>query len=114
MTNKRNTKNITKNTIIATLAGLVVVIPFIVLEWINTSGFTQKEFPTAIFTFMWLNVGLFVFTLISLVKNVREGVLRTSLIVIVPKVVFLIILALGFTNLVADQLPCFLGVPNCD
>ncbi|HYN81900.1 MAG TPA: hypothetical protein VES88_10395 [Gemmatimonadaceae bacterium] len=33
---------------------------------------------------------------------------------LLPRVVFLILIAWVWVTLVVDQMPCFLGVPNCD
>ena len=117
MKNNKNiifAKNINKNMIVAALAAGLLVLPFLVLEWLNTDGFAQKDFPGAVFGFMWCSAGLFVFTLQSLLKNIAEGMFRNRLGLVVFKIALLIVLALGFVGLVSDQWSCFWGQPNCD
>ena len=50
-----------------------------------------------------------------MVQSLRTGKwVRTDAITIAFKVVLLMFLAWLWVLIVVDQMPCFLGVPNCD
>lgn len=95
------------------LVSSALVIPFIVLESINRRGF-HEEFPIVLFGLMWLLP--FSFALIS-TPVVRGLMARSRGLVarrLLPKAVLLIFIAWLWVSLTVDQMPCFLGVPNCD
>jgi len=78
----------------------VVVLPFIVLQFVNGGGL--NDFPVLLFGVMWLLGFLFLF------------VVTTRWLSLPVRIVMLIVLTFCWTGLVIDQMPCFLGVPNCD
>jgi hypothetical protein len=92
----------------------VLVIPFMFLEWVNRRNFNEG-FPIPLFVVMWLLPLIFVIVLIPVVRNVRAG---SSLIAspasLLIRIVILVFIAWMWTVLLIDQMPCFLGVPNCD
>lgn len=90
----------------AALIGFLVVLPFMLLEVANRQNL-NTEFPGVLFVVMWLLAALFTAGVLSLVQT-RRGV------AFVPRIVLVILIALFWIGLVADQMPCFLGVPNCD
>ena len=86
------------------LIGFLVVLPFIVLELINRRF--DGNFPFPLFVVMWL----LSFAFVLLVRPLaRPGRLHVAL-----RVAGLILIGWVWTGLVIDQMPCFLGVPNCD
>ena len=95
------------------LAGFALVLPFMILEWINTRGF-HDGFPIVLFGLLWLLP--FLFTLIStpIVRalSARSGNLAAPRVL--PRAVLLISIAWFWVSVTADQMPCFVGVPNCD
>jgi hypothetical protein len=96
------------------IISLVLVLPFIALELINRRGF-DEGFPLALFAVMWLLPALFILVVTPIVHDLRAGS-RTAANPrsLVPRVAFLILITWFWVALVLDQLPCFLGVPNCD
>lgn len=91
---------------------LVVVLPFIILELINRQNL-QTDFPVALFAVLWLLSFSFILLLLPLARRLRNRNL-TSPLAVVPKVVLLAVIASIMIVLLVDQMPCFLGVPNCD
>lgn len=94
--------------------GFALVLPFIILEAINTRGFDQG-FPVALFAILWLLPMAFFFVVMPIVRNARaENSIFADPASLVLSVAGLVLIAWAWGSIVADQLPCFLGVPNCD
>jgi cation transport ATPase len=93
---------------------LVFVLPFMILEWINRRSF-HEGFPVALFGLMWLLTFSFILISMPIIRNLRAGNRNaTNLFSLLTKVVLLTLIAGIWIRLLIDQLPCFLGVPNCD
>ena len=96
------------------LVSATLVAPFIVLQWVNRRTL-REDFPFVLFTFMSLNA---LFIVLSLTPALRHLRAERSLRGLKPGpragLILGALLGLAFANLVIDQLPCFLGVPNCD
>ena len=92
----------------------LLVLPFVIMEVVNRRNFNEG-FPFPLFVIMWLLPVLFVFTGMPILRNVRAGnsILANPVIVLI-RVVFLILIVWFWGALLIDQMPCFLGVPNCD
>jgi hypothetical protein len=96
------------------LISSMLVIPFMIMEVVNRRNFNEG-FPIPLFIFMWVLPILFVVTLMPIVRNVRAGNnLMASPVNLLIRVVILVFIAWMWTSLLIDQMPCFLGVPNCD
>ena len=107
-------KNMLINLRSPALISLLLVLPFMILELINRQGFNEG-FPIPLFVIMWLLPLIFIVVLMPIVRNVRAGnSLMASPISPLIRVVLLILIAWMWTSLLIDQMPCFLGVPNCD
>jgi hypothetical protein len=92
----------------------LVVLPFVIIEAINTRGFSEG-FPLALFVVMWLLPAAFTLVLTPILRRLRAGGRAAAHPgALVPRVLLLILIAWFWLSLVIDQLPCFLGVPNCD
>jgi hypothetical protein len=96
------------------LISAILVVPFFVLEWMNNRTL-HEDFPFVLFVFMSLH-SLFIVLLVTPALQCLRA--ERSLRALKPGHwvglflgVFLVYL---YTNVVIDQLPCFLGVPNCD
>jgi hypothetical protein len=87
----------------------LLVLPFMILELVNTRNFNET-FPIPLFGILWLLPTIFIFTLTPIGQNVRAG---NSLALLI-RVALLLAIAILWGGIVADQLPCFMGVPNCD
>ena len=96
----------------AGLLALALVLPFAVLEAVNQS-ITTSTLP--LFAVLWLLpavAGTGVFRIARTSKSpITSPMGRT---IQLAGIAFVVVLAAVWLRLVADQLPCFLGVPNCD
>ena len=98
----------------STLISFLLILPFMILEWVNRRDF-DEGFPFPLFGFLWVLPIIFIVTLTPIVQTVRAG----NSVVVKPislllRVVLLLFIAWFWGSLVIDQMPCFLGVPNCD
>ncbi|HEX8130355.1 MAG TPA: hypothetical protein VF527_14730 [Pyrinomonadaceae bacterium] len=109
-------KSIAKNLKSAALIGFILVLPFAILESLNNT-ITKQNAPGLIllFGFLWLLTMAFVFILTPVVRTVRarQNVLANPFNLL-SRIAFLAVIAIVLGSLLSDQMPCFLGVPNCD
>ena len=109
-----NLRNLYANLKWAVISSTLLVLPFIILEWVNRRAFGEG-FPIALFGLMWLLQVGFGVILTPIVRNVRSGKgIMGNPISLVIRGILLILLAFLWVSIVLDQMPCFLGVPNCD
>jgi hypothetical protein len=98
---------------LSALASLALVAPFAGLEYVQSRGFSSM--PITLFVVMWLLPLAF---FIALTPLLRRPSLAThdmpSRLGLLCRVVVLVSLAGLWVSLVGDQLPCFMGTPNCD
>ena len=96
------------------LISFLLVIPFMIMEVVNRRNLSEG-FPIPLFVIMWLLPLLFILTVTPIIRNVRAGnsLLATPILLLV-RVVFLSFLVWMWFGILLDQMPCFLGVPNCD
>ena len=87
----------------ALIASVLLVLPFIILEWMNQG---DESFPVALFVALWLLSRAFVVLL--------KKITRLSRLHLLLRLAGLVLIAGAWTGLVIDQMPCFLGMPNCD
>ena len=92
----------------------ILVLPFTILELMNRRNF-QECFPIALFVFMWLLSLSFILVLTPIVRNseARNRNIANPL-GLLPRIAFLVLVTWVWMAVVLDQMPCFLGVPNCD
>ena len=96
------------------LMSATLVAPFIVMQSVNRST-PGEELPFALFTFMSLNALLIVLLLTPPLRHLQaERSLRALGFAHWAGLSLGIVLVFVYANVVVDQLPCFLGVPNCD
>ncbi len=112
---KRSNMN---NTIIdlrsAAIISLILVLPFAILE-LTLGKVNYSSFPIALFGFLWLLPVAFIIILMPIVRNARAGNdIMASPAGLLLRVVLLSIIAFVWASNLIDQMPCFLGVPNCD
>ena len=104
-------KTVLRTTISSVAIGFVLVVPFVLLEFVNTDGFAAQGFPGALFAVLWfLNAG-FLYLLMAVARQMRKG---SFSIAVAARALLMIAIAAVWLNLVNDQMPCFTGVPNCD
>lgn len=107
---------------LAAQIGPVLVLPFVTLEYVfqirnNPRAMSLENLTSlaVLFGVLWLLPTVFLATLIPMVRTLRAGsTSRASPVFLVLRVVVLVLIAWVWGGLVVDQLPCFLGVPNCD
>ena len=96
------------------IIGLIVVLPFMLLEYVNRRGF-HEGYPVAVFALLWVLGTGFSFALLPILRDLRAGKsLLRSTVGLALRVASLIASAWLWISIVADQMPCFLGVPLCD
>ena len=96
------------------LVSFVLILPFMIMEVINRQNFNEG-FPIVLFVILWLLPVPFLLTATPIVQNLRAGNnLLTSPVKLLLSVTFLVLIAIVWTGALIDQMPCFLGVPNCD
>jgi hypothetical protein len=107
-------KNMVTNLRSPTIISLLLVLPFMILEWVNRRNL-HEGFPIALFGLMWLLPILFIITMKPILRNIRAGNnIIANPVILLLRVVFLAFIAWLWVSLLIDQMPCFLGVPNCD
>jgi hypothetical protein len=102
----------------AVLFGLLLIAPFAFMEYWNNPRIQSGEFrfPVMLFYGLWLAPTIFFLTATPIVRSLRAGesILAQPLALLL-RVALLGFLAIGWVNLLRDQMPCFLGgVPGCD
>jgi hypothetical protein len=99
---------------IPVILSLIFVVPFAVMEVVNRSRFNEA-FPFSLFIVLWLLPLIFFLILTPIVQKVREGRnLMGNPVSLLFGIAVMVLTAVMWVNLMADQMPCFLGVPNCD
>ncbi|HEX6371040.1 MAG TPA: hypothetical protein VF006_19135 [Longimicrobium sp.] len=107
-------KAITKDLSTAALGSVLLVLPFAILEAVNTTLTRQNARGfTVLFGFLWLLAAVFLVVLMPVMRSVRAGNAANPLRLLLGVAVLLVV-AWVWGSVVADQMPCFLGVPNCD
>ena len=92
----------------------IVVLPFILLESINGRN-SYGMFPFALFAVMWLLLLSFLALMTTMLRSASTAHPQTSNpIRLWSGFVLLILIGWLWVVIVMDQMPCFLGVPNCD
>ena len=97
------------------LISFLLILPFMILEVVNRRNFNEG-FPIPLFVFMWVLPILFIVTLMPVVRNLRRAgnSLMASPVNLLIRVVIFVLIAWMWTSIIIYQMPCFMGVPNCD
>lgn len=110
----RAIKNICSSLGVATTIASLLVAPLLILE-LTYGQKSYTSFPTSLFVILWLVPVIFVALAMPLAQAQGAGQsLAKHPVTLLLRVALLILLAIFWTGLVNDQMPCFLGVPNCD
>lgn len=118
-------KNILTNLSSAAIISFLLALPFMILEFmfkvVNRLGALSLRNVldlTVVFGLLWLLPVVFIVILMSIVRNVRAGnstmANPANLLFLLSRVAILALIAMFWGGFLIDQLPCFLGVPNCD
>jgi hypothetical protein len=90
------------------------MVPFMITELVIRQNF-NRDFPIPLFIIMWLLPMSFLLILMPIVRNMRMGNrLMAHPVSLMIRMLVLILIAWLWINILIDQMPCFLGVPNCD
>ena len=95
------------------IIGLILVLPLLGLELINRP-YTNGNFPFPLFILLWILPVIFMLMLIPVVRMFRAEKNVKGSFSLLARVAVMIALAWSWIGIVLDQMPCFLGVPNCD
>ena len=96
------------------IVSFTLLLPFMIMEIINRRSFNEG-FPIILFIVMWFLPVLFLLILTPILRTIRSGNgLFTSPIKLLLSIAVLVLIAIVWTSALIDQMPCFLGVPNCD
>ena len=106
-------KNV-RNLIFAVFFGTAFVLPLTALEYANTQGFNTYGFPAALYGALWLLAFVFAFVFFTTIRAARSGGVSGHPFRLAFGALFMITIAVFWVTIVNDQMPCFLGVPNCD
>ncbi|MCL4257325.1 MAG: hypothetical protein KJZ53_02210 [Anaerolineales bacterium] len=99
---------------LSALIGLLITAPFAAMELVNRRSYGE-DFPFPLFGIMWLMAAVFAAILIPITKDVRTGkASKANWASLLVRGVILVGVIIGWVTLVADQMPCFLGVRYCD
>ena len=100
----------------AALISLTLVLPLAILESLNHT-ITAQNAPglIALFSLLWLLPVAFILILGPAVRTARAGNgVMANPINLLLRVALLASIAMVWVGILIDQLPCFIGVPNCD
>lgn len=91
-----------------------MVLPFTVLELVNRGQY-HEGFPVTLFVFLWILPIAFILMMKPILRSPRMGIgLDLKSISLLLQITLLTLFAWLWISLIVDQMPCFLGVPNCD
>jgi hypothetical protein len=114
MTERHAVRQALKSFGVSLLVSAALVAPFVVLELVNRRAFGEA-FPFVLFTLMSLHALSIVLVLRPAVGRLRAA---QRLRALGPGhwvgLLLGVLLIVAYANVILDQLPCFLGVPNCD
>lgn len=92
----------------------ILTSPLAIMELINQPD-SIHNFPYALFIVLWILPLLFTLTLIPIVRNAKAGTnLMAKPLSFLFSITIMVIITLMWFGILSDQMPCFLGVPNCD
>jgi hypothetical protein len=101
----------------AAIIGLILAAPPALLEIYNNPGVTRNlwKLPIGLFALLWLLPTAFSLTVIPIARGHRAGEsILARPVALSLRVIFLALISWFWALLVIDQMPCFLGAPNCD
>jgi hypothetical protein len=105
----------TSNLRTAAIISFFLVLPYFILELVFTGSNAIYNPAVAVYGILWLLPTAFITLLMPMVRTVRAGnSLLAQPLPLLFRLVFLALLAVMWVAIIADQFPCFLGVPNCD
>ena len=105
-------KTVTADFRSAAIISLIFMLPFAFLDFLFNQSVLD---PIVLFGTLWLLPMAFLVILVPMVRTVRAGnSIMANPVNLLFRVAFLALIAMLWGSLLIDQLPCFIGVPNCD
>ena len=95
------------------MISFLIILPLMVLEILNRRDLSEA-FPFVLFGVLWLLPVLFILTGMPIIRTIRAGNPIVPNPVLVLRALLFAFLVWMWLGIVMDQMPCFLGVPNCD
>ena len=96
------------------IISFLLILPFMMMEVANRRNFNEG-FPIVLFIIMWLLPTLFILTVDSdCAERTNRKQLGGKSDTFFDPTRFFSIHRMDVVGILIDQLPCFLGVPNCD
>ncbi len=96
------------------IISFMLVIPFLTLELLNRRGYNE-DFPIVLFGILWILPIAFILLLIPIIRNVRSGNnISSNPYSLLLRIILMAFTAWVWTAVIIDQMPCFLGLANCD
>jgi len=90
----------------------VLLLPFVVLELVNRREFNEG-FPFPLFALLWALPVAFAAVTASTIQTLGSGKTQAGGVLMV-RLMLLGLIAWAWISILIDQMPCFLGIPNCD
>lgn len=99
----------------AAIISSFIVLPFAILELLS-NAVNRHNAPglTVLFGLLWLLPSAFIVIVMPMVRHARAGGSVVPSPANVLRFACLTLIAVTWGGLLADQVPCFVGVPNCD
>jgi hypothetical protein len=95
-------------------ASSLLIMPFAILESVNTVLTRQNASGIfLLFGVLWVLPVILLVLVLPVVRTLKAGHERTSFGWLVS-IGLAVLVGAAWGGIVLDQLPCFLGVPNCD
>lgn len=109
-------KNIAANPKAAAMISFILVLPFALLDLLFNPSHRQNLLdPFVLFGLLWLLAVVFIVISAPMVRSVRAGNnILMNPVTLLLRVAVLVAVAWLWGVAIIDQLPCFIGVPNCD
>ena len=99
---------------LAASLGLLLVLPFVVLE-LMFGQTSYSDFPVPLFGSLWFLAAMLIAALAPMIQTLRTGgILLVNPLTLALRIALIGVIAAFFFGLIEDQMPCFLGAPNCD
>lgn len=103
-----------KRILLPLLLGLLAMLPFMIMEVVNL-GRIPDPFPFAIFLYLWLMFALLIMSLSAILHLAKSKLNRKERFpALLLNALVIVFCAISIITLLVDQMPCFLGLPNCD
>lgn len=92
--------------------GLLTTAPFFTLQSVYSNGF-PIGIPWVVFNFLFVVAMIFCFLVLSLSRTPFKNPLKEWILPFLLKIIIAVPFVFAWTNMVSDQMPCFLGGRGC-